>query len=182
MQLKVGELAKRAGLTVRTLHHYDEIGLLTPSGRSERGYRLYNRDDIERLVRRASGRPRAEAVAAEAISWGDPVLASAISTVAGGRLWYRGRDAATLAETDTLEEVADLLWGGFPESPTVVQVAEPGIPAAMHALVARAADGPPGIFRYPSALRADAVAVLADLASALAGPGMASAPRRPPRC
>ena len=132
---------------------------------------LYNRDDIERLVRRASGRPRAEAVAAEAISWGDPVLASAISTVAGGRLWYRGRDAATLAETDTLEEVADLLWGGFPESPTVVQVAEPGIPAAMHALVARAADGPPGTFRYPSALRADAVAVLADLASALAGPG-----------
>lgn len=47
--LKVGELAKRSGLTVRTLHHYDEIGLLKPSGRSDGGYRLYDRADVERL-------------------------------------------------------------------------------------------------------------------------------------
>jgi DNA-binding transcriptional MerR regulator len=47
--LKVGELAKRTGLTVRTLHHYDEIGLLAPSGRSEAGYRLYSREDVQRL-------------------------------------------------------------------------------------------------------------------------------------
>jgi MerR family transcriptional regulator, thiopeptide resistance regulator len=37
MQLKVGELAKRCGLTVRTLHHYDHIGLVKPSARSESG-------------------------------------------------------------------------------------------------------------------------------------------------
>lgn len=49
MLLKVGELAKRCGLTVRTLHHYDSIGLLTPSARSDSGYRLYNRNDIARL-------------------------------------------------------------------------------------------------------------------------------------
>ncbi len=49
MMLKVGELAKRCGLTVRTLHHYDTIGLLKPSARSDRGYRLYGRDDIARL-------------------------------------------------------------------------------------------------------------------------------------
>lgn len=49
MLLKVGELAKRCGLTVRTLHHYDAIGLLTPSARSDSGYRLYNHDDIARL-------------------------------------------------------------------------------------------------------------------------------------
>jgi DNA-binding transcriptional MerR regulator len=49
MLLKVGELAKRCGLTVRTLHHYDTIGLLTPSARSDSGYRLYNRNDIARL-------------------------------------------------------------------------------------------------------------------------------------
>ncbi|MBA5605466.1 MerR family transcriptional regulator [Duganella sp. FT3S] len=47
--LKVGQLASRTGLTVRTLHHYDSIGLLTPSARSESGYRLYQRDDIARL-------------------------------------------------------------------------------------------------------------------------------------
>lgn len=49
MVLKVGELAKRSGLTIRTLHHYDKIGLLRPSGRSEGGYRLYGRDDVARL-------------------------------------------------------------------------------------------------------------------------------------
>ncbi len=49
MLLKVGELAKRTGLTVRALHHYDSIGLLRPSGRSEGGYRLYSRDDVARL-------------------------------------------------------------------------------------------------------------------------------------
>ncbi|TRX03304.1 MerR family transcriptional regulator [Candidatus Methylobacter oryzae] len=49
MLLKVGELAKRCGLTVRTLHHYDAIGLLAPSARSDSGYRLYNRNDIARL-------------------------------------------------------------------------------------------------------------------------------------
>lgn len=49
MLLKVGELAKRCGLTVRTLHHYDAIGLLAPSARSDSGYRLYNLNDIARL-------------------------------------------------------------------------------------------------------------------------------------
>ncbi|ATQ75568.1 MerR family transcriptional regulator [Massilia violaceinigra] len=49
MRLKIGELAKRSGLTVRALHHYDSIGLLSPSARSDAGYRLYNRDDIARL-------------------------------------------------------------------------------------------------------------------------------------
>ncbi|MGQ4878640.1 MerR family transcriptional regulator [Billgrantia sp. LNSP4103-1] len=49
MLLRIGELAKRSGLTVRTLHHYDDIGLLVPSTRSEAGYRLYSRRDIARL-------------------------------------------------------------------------------------------------------------------------------------
>src|SRR5215475_7575705 len=47
--LKVGELARRTGLTVRTLHHYDEIGLLKPSLHTEAGYRLYTRGDVARL-------------------------------------------------------------------------------------------------------------------------------------
>ena len=47
--LKVGELAKRTGLTVRTLHHYDEIGLLKPSLKTEAGHRLYTAGDVARL-------------------------------------------------------------------------------------------------------------------------------------
>ena len=47
--MKVGELARRTGLTIRTLHHYDEIGLLKPSGHTEAGYRLYTAGDVARL-------------------------------------------------------------------------------------------------------------------------------------
>jgi MerR family transcriptional regulator, thiopeptide resistance regulator len=46
---KVGDLAKKTGVSIRTLHYYDEIGLLSPSCRTEAGYRLYNEDDIMRL-------------------------------------------------------------------------------------------------------------------------------------
>jgi DNA-binding transcriptional MerR regulator len=47
--LKVGELARRTGLTVRALHHYDEIGLLKPSLHTESGHRLYTAGDVARL-------------------------------------------------------------------------------------------------------------------------------------
>jgi DNA-binding transcriptional MerR regulator len=46
---KVSELAELAHVTVRALHHYDEIGLLVPSERTEAGYRLYSEGDLERL-------------------------------------------------------------------------------------------------------------------------------------
>jgi MerR family transcriptional regulator, thiopeptide resistance regulator len=46
---KVGELARVTGLTVRTLHHWDEIGLLRPSGRTQAGHRLYAEPDLRRL-------------------------------------------------------------------------------------------------------------------------------------
>jgi MerR family transcriptional regulator, thiopeptide resistance regulator len=49
--LPVGEVARLAGVTVRTLHHYDEIGLLRPHGRTAAGYRLYDETDLLRLQR-----------------------------------------------------------------------------------------------------------------------------------
>jgi DNA-binding transcriptional MerR regulator len=47
--LKVGELARRTGLTIRALHHYDELGLVSPSQRTEGGHRLYTAADVARL-------------------------------------------------------------------------------------------------------------------------------------
>lgn len=47
--LRVGEVARRAGVSVRTLHHYHEIGLLEPSGASAGGHRLYTAADLARL-------------------------------------------------------------------------------------------------------------------------------------
>ncbi len=49
MSLRIGELAKRAGISVRALHHYDALGLLRPGERSEGGYRLYGQADVMRL-------------------------------------------------------------------------------------------------------------------------------------
>lgn len=48
--LTVGQVAREYGVTVRTLHHYDEIGLLRPSERTPAGYRLYTVTDLERLA------------------------------------------------------------------------------------------------------------------------------------
>jgi MerR family transcriptional regulator, thiopeptide resistance regulator len=48
-ELTVGEVCRRSGVSVRALHHYDEIGLLRPSGRSRAGYRLYGEGDLARL-------------------------------------------------------------------------------------------------------------------------------------
>lgn len=50
MLFQVGEIAEKTGLTVRTLHHYEEIGLLLPTARTDAGYRLYNMQCIERLT------------------------------------------------------------------------------------------------------------------------------------
>lgn len=50
-RLTVGEVARLVGVSVRTLHHYDEIGLVTPSGRTPSGYRSYSAADVERLHR-----------------------------------------------------------------------------------------------------------------------------------
>ncbi|GAA5531664.1 MerR family transcriptional regulator [Deinococcus aluminii] len=49
MKLRIGELARRTGLTIRTLRHYDQIGLLTPAGRTEAEHRLYSETDLRTL-------------------------------------------------------------------------------------------------------------------------------------
>jgi MerR family copper efflux transcriptional regulator len=48
--MHIGEIAEKTGLSLRTLRHYDEIGLLRASGRTEGGFRLYTHDDLQRLL------------------------------------------------------------------------------------------------------------------------------------
>ncbi|MGN6250770.1 MAG: MerR family transcriptional regulator [Marmoricola sp.] len=48
--VQIGEVAELTGLSLRTLRHYDEIGLCSPSSRSDGGFRLYSADDVERLL------------------------------------------------------------------------------------------------------------------------------------
>lgn len=53
---QVKEVAEIAGVSVRTLHHYDEVGLLSPRGRTDAGYRLYGEEDLLRLQQILLGR------------------------------------------------------------------------------------------------------------------------------
>jgi MerR family transcriptional regulator, copper efflux regulator len=48
--MHIGELADRAGMSLRTIRHYDEVGLLVPSGRTPGGFRVYTEDDLARLL------------------------------------------------------------------------------------------------------------------------------------
>ncbi|WP_092605945.1 MerR family transcriptional regulator [Raineyella antarctica] len=48
--MHIGVVAERTGLSLRTLRHYDEIGLVHPTGRTDGGFRLYSEADVERLL------------------------------------------------------------------------------------------------------------------------------------
>ena len=48
--MHIGELAERSGMSLRSLRHYDEIGLVSASGRTEGGFRLYTETDYDRLI------------------------------------------------------------------------------------------------------------------------------------
>ncbi|WP_246617842.1 citrate synthase [Rhizobium populisoli] len=130
---------------------------------------LYQSDDVNRLAQRHAGRRQSAEVAAGTIRWGDPVLPTAISTIAGERLFYRGRDAVPLAEQSTLEEVAALLWESGP-----VKVQSGGtesgarIAAAFSGLAVRVVTDLPALQRKPFILRAEAADVLSTAAAALA--------------
>ena len=93
----------------QTLYAYVSRGRIGVTAAPDEPRRsLYDATDVRRLAERSrTGRSRS-AVAASTISWGEPILASAISRIEGGRLEYRGRDAIALAETATLEDVAAL--------------------------------------------------------------------------
>jgi citrate synthase len=100
--LRAREAAARLGVKLDTLYAYVSRGLLhsvAVPGSRERHYRA---DDVERFrITRGVERGRAALI---------PVIDSAICLIEGGRFFYRGHDALLLAETATLEKVADILW------------------------------------------------------------------------
>lgn len=136
---------------------------------------LYRSEDVDRLAGRPRGRRSATSIASGALDWGEPVLASAISTIAGGRLIYRGVDASLLAETATLEDAAALLWD-VPSIPGLDEAATDAVhglslAAPLEALAARAAVDPPSAGRGAFPLRQDAGAVFRTVATSLLGAG-----------
>jgi len=144
---------------------------------------LYHSGDVKRLVGRRGGRRSDAAVAAAAIGWGDPVLASGISTVAHGRLWYRGQDAIMLSTTATLEDVAAVLWeaqevqfGPFGEARKRHESHRHPLHAALLALSTRVAIDPPTRGRSRIDLTREAASLVSLVAHAMTGARPCSLP------
>ncbi|CAN5921107.1 citrate/2-methylcitrate synthase [soil metagenome] len=106
--------AKHLGIQVRSLYAYVSRGQVR-SVPGERGRpRLYALGDLERLRVRRDARAGHGAVAAGALRWGEPVLASAVTAITPRGPAYRGRLATELAADGVpFENVAELLWSGY---------------------------------------------------------------------
>ena len=169
------EARSRLGVRPQTLYAYVSRGRVQVRADPQDPRRsLYRAADIASLADRKARSRKVSDVATGAIAWGEPVLSSAITTVSGGRLFYRGRDAIELAETETLEAVARLLRGGH--GAALKRTDRPRIPEggdmrgrAFAALAARAGVDPPARGRNPLALAVEAATLLDVLTDAVAG-------------
>ena len=172
--LSADEALSRLRVRPQTLYAYVSRGRVRaePDPAEPRRSR-YRASDVAALAeRKARGRKAAD-VARAAIAWGEPVLASAITTARDGRLYYRGHDAVRLADTATLEEVARLLRGGIGLPPDEPLLAPPGSSAtarAFAAFAARAAVDPPAQGRASDDLADEAAQLLDLMAAAVTGP------------
>jgi citrate synthase len=113
--LTAQEAAAELGISLATLYAYASRGMLRSEPvPGEPRARRYPREDVLRLREKKELRKEPEKAAPKALSWGMPVLESALTLIQDGRLYYRGRNAVELARTSTVEEVAALLWTGDP--------------------------------------------------------------------
>src|SRR5476651_507265 len=104
------DAAKRLGVSAATLYAYVSRGLLRSEATEGLRERRYRADDVTRLKRRRDVGRKAESIASNALDFGTPVLESALTLIQDNHLYYRGADASHLACTDSLEDVAQLLW------------------------------------------------------------------------
>ena len=174
--LDADQVLERLGIRPQTLYAYVSRGRIEAAPHPHDPRRsLYRASDVAALAQRKARGRRAADVAAEAIAWGEPVLPSAITTVAGGRLWYRGRDAALLAEQGlTLENVGRLLRGGHGAALKSSRRSQPPVADSVRArlfltLAARAGREPPARGRAPLALAMEAADLLEAVVDAATG-------------
>jgi citrate synthase len=111
--LSATEATGLLGVSAPTLYAYVSRGRIrSEAGTGKTRHRRYSRDDVEQLRARTDERRNPAKAAGQALQWGLPVLESAITLIADGRIYYRGRDAAELARSSSIAEVATLLWTG----------------------------------------------------------------------
>jgi citrate synthase len=103
--ITAGEAARRLSVKPATLYAYVSRGMVRSHRLAGERGSWFDVDEIDGLARRRGG-PGARPTGL------DIGIATAITTIDGGRLWYRGRDATHLARTESFESVASLLWTG----------------------------------------------------------------------
>lgn len=109
--LTAKEAAAELGISLPTLYAYVSRGLVRSEvADASKRTRRYRREDIDKLKQRKERRRNPEKVIEEALHWGTPLLDSAITLIAGGRLFYRGHDVLELAGRYPVEAVAGLIW------------------------------------------------------------------------
>jgi citrate synthase len=104
------EAATELGVKLPTLYAYVSRGLIRsePAGRNRR----YRAEDVWKLKERKEQRRDPSRLTENALHWGVPVMESAITLIADGQLYYRGRDTVALSKSHSLEQVAELIWTG----------------------------------------------------------------------
>jgi citrate synthase len=111
--LSAREAAEELGVSVATLYAYVSRGLVrSEAAGGKRRDRRYRAEDVRRLKERKEQRRDPARAARNALDWGTPVMESAITLIADGRMYYRGQDAADLSGNCSLEQVAELIWAG----------------------------------------------------------------------
>ena len=169
--ISADEAMRRLGIRPQTLYAYVSRGRLEarPDPVDPRRS-LYSAEEVYRLASRRTGPRRAADIASHSIAWGEPILASALTTVARGRLYYRGRDAIRLADHATLEDAAALFWDAPYAPPARTDALPTGALKArlFAALALRAGVDPHARGRSTAALATDAASLLEALANAAA--------------
>lgn len=103
--MHIGQLADRSEMSLRTIRHYDETGLLRPSGRTEGGFRLYTERDLERLLVIRRMKPLGFSLDEMA---GVLAVVDALAATADGTEQTRLRDELAHVATSARERRADL--------------------------------------------------------------------------
>jgi citrate synthase len=173
--LAAEEAMERLGVRAQTLYAYVSRGQIhaEPDPVDPRRSR-YRGADVQALTARKARGRKAANVAKGAIAWGEPVLTSSITTVADGRLYYRGRDAVVLAASETFEGVARLLRDDDGVARRHTERPSPPDGSTMRdrafaALARRAAQDRPASGLSPAELALDGATLLDILADAVIG-------------
>lgn len=196
--LSAKEAAAALGVSLPTLYAYVSRGLIrSKAGEGQQRAHLYSAEDVAKLVGRKEQRRNPGKAVEEALHWGEPLMDSALTLIADGRLYYRGRDAVELARRCSFEAVVALLWTGEPsdllrlfvagEVPALPGSALPPAERFQALLISAAAEDPAAYDLRPAAVRRSGVRILRLLTASAAACGNAiaeksSVPEKVPLC